>query len=187
VLLDGAQGLGAIPTPAAELGCDFYAAAGQKWLCGPDGTGYLYLRADRCAELPAPWTSYMTLADPGNALDSGPKPGARRFDLGFSASQWAWSSAAFDIFESAGWDEVHARGPDLADRLERELAERGVRVAPRGRSTLVAWHSDDAAAEAQRLAAAGVRVREIPGRELVRASVGAWSSEEDLERLLAAR
>jgi hypothetical protein len=32
-----------------------------------------------------------------------------------------------------------------------------------------------------------VVVREIPGRGLVRASVGAWSAEEHLDRLLAAR
>ena len=187
VLLDGAQGLGAVPTPMRELGCDFNGAAGQTWLSGPDGSGYLYVRADHCAALPSPWASYMTLADPGDALASGPKAGARRFDLGFSAPLWAWSLAALEVLGGAGWDAVLARGPELAARLAGELAERGVEVAPRGRSTLVAWHSDDAAAEAARLAEAGVRVREIPGRGLVRASVGAWSSEEDLERLLAAR
>jgi selenocysteine lyase/cysteine desulfurase len=187
VLLDGAQGLGAVDTRMSEIGCDFYAAAGQKWLCGPDGTGSLYVRGDLCADLPAPWPSYMTLADPVNPLDCGPKAGARRFDLGFSASQWAWSAAALDVLGEAGWDGVHARGTELAARLADALTERGAEVAPRGRSTLVAWGSDDATAEAQRLSEAGVVVREIPGRGLVRASVGAWSNEEDLERLLAAR
>ena len=47
VLLDGAQGLGAIPVDVRALGCDFYAAAGQKWLCGPDATGVLYVRRER--------------------------------------------------------------------------------------------------------------------------------------------
>ncbi len=37
VLLDGAQGIGAIPVDVAELGCDYYAGSGQKWLCGPVG------------------------------------------------------------------------------------------------------------------------------------------------------
>ena len=37
VLLDGAQGLGAIPVDVGVLGCDYYAASGQKWLCGPLG------------------------------------------------------------------------------------------------------------------------------------------------------
>jgi len=41
VLFDGAQGAGAIPIDVGELGCAFYAAAGQKWLCGAVGTGML--------------------------------------------------------------------------------------------------------------------------------------------------
>ena len=65
------------------------------------------------------------------------------------------------------------------------LAERGRDVASRGRSTLVAWHSDDPEEEVQRLAADGVLVRHLPGRGLVRASVGAWSNEDDLERLVS--
>ena len=187
VLLDGAQGLGAVPTRMDEVGCDFYGAAGQKWLCGPDGSGYLYVRADHCAALEAPWPSYMTLADPGNALASASKEGARRFDLGFSAPLWVWCASALDVLGESGWDAVHERGPVLAARLADELTERGVEVAPRGRSTLVSWRSADATAEVARLAEAGVRVREIPAVGLVRASLGAWSSEDDVERLLAAR
>ena len=186
VLLDGAQGLGAIPTPMAELGCDFYGAAGQKWLCGPDGTGFLYVRGDLCPDLPPPWSSFMTLENPADPLVSPPKAGARRFDIGFSAPLWAWSAAALELLGEFGWQDVHERGPALAATLAERLAERGREVAPRGRSTLVAWRSDDAALEAARLSEAGVWVREIPGRGLVRASVGAWSSEDDLERLLAA-
>ena len=41
VILDGAQGAGAIPLDVRALSCDAYAAAGQKWLCGADGTGLL--------------------------------------------------------------------------------------------------------------------------------------------------
>ena len=36
LLLDGAQGLGAVPVDVRALGCDYYAASGQKWLCGSD-------------------------------------------------------------------------------------------------------------------------------------------------------
>ena len=45
MLLDGAQGVGAVPVDVSALGCDAYAGAGQKWLCGPDGTGMLYVSA----------------------------------------------------------------------------------------------------------------------------------------------
>ena len=56
---------------------------------------------------------------------------------------------------------------------------------PRGDTTLVAWHDDDAEATRDRLAAAGIVVRNLPGRGLMRASVGAWNDESDLERLVA--
>jgi selenocysteine lyase/cysteine desulfurase len=59
-------------------------------------------------------------------------------------------------------------------------------VAPRDATTLVAWESPDPAATRERLADAGVIVRDLPGTPLLRASVGAWNDEGDLERLLAA-
>jgi selenocysteine lyase/cysteine desulfurase len=55
---------------------------------------------------------------------------------------------------------------------------------PRGRSTLVSWPSADADAEVARLADNGFVVRSIPAFGLVRASVGAWSSEEELDELV---
>jgi L-cysteine/cystine lyase len=57
-------------------------------------------------------------------------------------------------------------------------------VQPRGRSTLVSWRDDDCENTNLRLAESGVVVRYIPGRNLVRASVGAWNDESDLERLV---
>ena len=77
VLLDGAQGLGAVPVDVRALGCDFYAASGQKWLCGPNGIGYVYARADRIADLRAPWPGYHVLEDPHDPLDSPDAPGRR--------------------------------------------------------------------------------------------------------------
>ena len=41
VILDGAQGAGAVPVDVHALGCVAYAAAGQKWLCGADGSGMI--------------------------------------------------------------------------------------------------------------------------------------------------
>ncbi len=58
-------------------------------------------------------------------------------------------------------------------------------MRPRGDTTLVAWECDDATAVNERAREAGVLIRELPGRNLLRASVGAWNDESDLERLLA--
>lgn len=187
VLLDAAQGVGAVPTDMEALGCAFYAGSGQKWLCGPEGSGCLYVRRDLRDELTVPWPGYGSLADAHDALASPPAETASRFDHGFPPGmRSAWALASLSVFEEAGWEWVHERAASLAAELAERLAERGLRVAPRGRSTLVSWSVDDVEAEVPRLAQAGLVIRSIPSHRLIRASVGAWSSEEDLERLVAA-
>ena len=83
-------------------------------------------------------------------------------------------------------DRVLEDGPAAAERLAGLLAERGLTVAPRRRSTLVSWEADDNQAESKRLLAEGLVVRHLPGTPYVRASVGAWTSQEELERLAEA-
>jgi L-cysteine/cystine lyase len=184
VLLDGAQGLGAVPVDVRALGCDFYAASGQKWLCGPSGSGYLFVKRERLDDLLMPWPSYGSLADPQNPLSSEPAQGAARFDIGFPAGiRSAWALASLELFAEAGWEWVHERGRGLGARLAEALAERGLEVSPRGATTLVSWHTEDPEGLVERLREQGIVVRHLPGLGLVRASAGAWSSEEDVERL----
>jgi len=185
VLLDAAQALGAVPVDVRALGCDFYAASGQKWLCGPEGSGCLFVREDRLDELLVPWPGYGSLADPEHALELLPAAGVARFDHGFPAGvRCAWALASLQALGEAGWEWIHERAASLAAGLAARLADQGLDVWPRGRSTLVAWNVPDAEAEVQRMASAGFIVRSIPAFGLVRASVGAWSSEEELESLV---
>ena len=185
VLLDAAQSLGAVPVDVHALGCDFYAGSGQKWLCGPEGSGALYVRPDRLEELLVPWPGYSSLADAHDALDSEWAEGTARLDHGFPAGlRSAWALASLGVLEAAGWDWVHNRAAGLAGWLSDRLTERGLTVRPRGRSTLVSWAAADAEAEVARLSEEGVVVRSIPSLGLVRVSVGAWSSEEELVRLV---
>jgi L-cysteine/cystine lyase len=181
VVLDGAQGLGAVPVDVRTLGCDFYAASGQKWLCGPNGLGYLYARADIIGDLPAPWPGYGSLADPMRGLEFELHPDARRLSVGFPPPHHVdWALAALDVLEGAGLAAVHERAAALAAGLAERL---GSRVLPRGRTTLVTWTVDDPEAEVARLAEEGFAIRELSGSGTVRASVGAWSSEAALARL----
>lgn len=185
VLLDGAQGLGALPVDVRALGCDYYAASGQKWLCGPIGSGYLYVREELIDDLSPAWPGYGTLSDPLRAIDLPYVAGAARFDGGFPPShQTAWALAALEVLESAGFDESKARAATLATRLAELLTDRGLAVAERGRSTLVSWEAADAKAESARLLDAGFLVRDLPGTPYVRASVGGWTSDDELERLV---
>jgi L-cysteine/cystine lyase len=185
VLLDAAQALGAIPVDVHALGVDFYAGSGQKWLCGPEGSGALFVRPDRLDDVLVPWPAFGSVADPHDPLDSDWAEGAGRLDHGFPAGmRSAWTLASMGVFEAAGWDWVHERAASLAAGLADRLAERGLEVRPRGRSTLVSWKVEDVDAEVARLGAERVVVRSIPAFGLIRASVGAWTSEDELERLV---
>jgi selenocysteine lyase/cysteine desulfurase len=185
LLLDAAQAIGAVPIDVHALGCDFYAGSGQKWLCGPEGSGCLYVRPERLDELLVPWPGYSSLADPAQALDFEVAEGVARLDHGFpSGLRSASALASLHVLGEAGWEWVYERAATLAALLAERLAERGLEVGPRGRSTLVSWKADDPQAEVERLAENGYIVRSIPAFGLVRASVGAWTSEEEVDGLV---
>ncbi|HEY4429200.1 MAG TPA: aminotransferase class V-fold PLP-dependent enzyme [Solirubrobacteraceae bacterium] len=187
VLLDGAQGVGAIDVDVQALGCDAYAGAGQKWLCGPDGTGLLYVSPRLRERLTVARRGYPNLADPEEGLDARLHDDARSLDaLSLSAEALGCALAAIDVLESAGWTQVHARARSLAAGLAGLLADAGREPAPRDETTLVSFPSEDPVAERERLAEHGVIVRNIPARPWLRASVGAWNDEDDLDRLMGA-
>jgi len=184
LVLDGAQGLGAVPVDVHALGCDFYAASGQKWLCGPGGMGYLYASPELVPSLPAPWSGYHAMEWSEQALVPALQPDARRLTTGFPVPHHVeWSHSSLDVLEEAGFDRVYARASDLAERLATMLSERGVAVAARGRSTLVSFEVPEPEAFAEQAAAQRIVIRFLPGRPWARASVGAWNTEDELERL----
>jgi selenocysteine lyase/cysteine desulfurase len=187
VLLDGAQGAGAVRVRVRELGCAFYAASGQKWLCGPVGTGMLWIDPAWSERVVPRGPTILNLADPSAGLANALHPDARRHDApGAGIERCAGALAAHEVLAAAAWDAVHDRAASLAARLATDLAAAGHDVLPRGATTLVTWRTDDPAGARARLADAGIVVRDIPGRPWLRASVGAWNDESDLDRLLAA-
>jgi L-cysteine/cystine lyase len=184
VLLDGAQGLGAIPVDVRELGCDFYAASGQKWLCGPGGIGYLYASPKLVPDLAAPWSGYHAMEWSERALVPALQPDARRLGTGYPAPHHVeWAHAALDVLAEPGFDQVHARAIASAEGLAAMLRDRGVAVADRGESTLVSFDVPDPEGFTTRAADEGIVIRFLPGRPWVRASVGAWNTKDELERL----
>jgi L-cysteine/cystine lyase len=190
VLLDGAQGAGAVPVDVGALGATFYAGSGQKWLCGPVGCGMLWVAEAWRDRVAAPAPAYPNLAEPARGLDGALAADARRHDLpSIDLATIAAAVCGLDVLAEAGWDQVHARAIAQAGALADRLAEAGHAVVPRGASTLVSWAcADDAEAMAvrNRLAAVGVVIRDLPGTGRLRASVGAWNDEDDLQRLLSA-
>ena len=177
LLVDGAQSAGAIPVDLA--GADFYTVSAQKWLCGPAPSGALFVRDPERLQVTLPsMFSPQSYSGDGSFV---PKDGAARFDSGWiAAPTLAGLEAALGVHPE--W--CYEAAAKTAARCRELLAPLVDVVSPAGHSTLVSFRPPGDPTElVASLDAQGVVVRELPGRNLVRASCGWWTSEEDLRSL----
>ena len=178
LLVDGAQSAGAIEVELGEL--DFYTVSAQKWLCGPDPSGALYVRDPELVRVKSP--SYFSQESYELSGAFVARESSARFDAGWiGVPSLAALIAALDTHPAWRYE----RAAETAARC-RELLEPHVEVVtPPGQSTLVSFRpASDPTELVARLYERSVIVRELPGRNLVRASCGWWTSEDDLQRLV---
>lgn len=200
-VLDACQSAGQLPLDVDALGCDVLSATGRKYLRGPRGTGFLYVRDEWIGRIEPPlldlhaaeWTSPTTYEI---------RDDARRFE-GWEASRAAQLGlgAAVEYAMEVGVDGGWARLRDLAARLRERLADVArVTIHDKGAvkggivTFTVAGH--DSVDVKDRLRAAGVNTstttpshahfdgRDLPA--LVRASVHYYNTDDELDRLVEA-
>ena len=183
ILVDGAQSAGAIALDGVAAGLDFYTASAQKWLCGPDQTGALYVRDPGRLGVGLP--SYMSAERYEKDGMFVPRAGAARFEQAFGPGTiLAGLDAALDLHPE--WR--YTRAAEQAARCRELLVAAGHDVVTEpGQATLVTWVARGDSADVVATAAAqGVVIRDLPGTGWARASCGWWTSEDDLQRLVAA-
>ena len=188
-IIDGAQAAGAIPVRIEELGVDAYAVPGQKWLLGPEGMGALWARREWATSVTPTAAGYISY-EAFDPLTPALHPNARRFEFGFFHRP-----SVVGLARSCGWLSMYVGLPwahERAGRLARLLADRlatidGVSLlTPRAAmGTLVAfriagWTGPEARAEIS--ARSFAIIRDMPVLDALRASVGFWNTEEELER-----
>ena len=180
LLVDGAQSAAAIPVDASRF--DFYAFSCQKWVCGPDGTGGLAVADPEALRIAAPSYLSQEQYEPDGEFTA--RKGTQRFDPGWTPPPvLAGLAAALD----AAPEWRYERAAETAARCRELLAERFEVVTAADQGTLVSFEVEGDTAElVKRLYEAGVVVRDVPGQGLVRVSCGWWTSDDDLERLVAA-
>ncbi len=144
-LLDACQSAGQIDLDVAAIGCDVLTGTGRKFLRGPRGTGFLYMRGTLAGRLEPPFIDLLSAEWTGD--DSYRLvPGARRFET--------WESnvagriglmAAVHYARSLGLGAIERRVAGLAETLRHELESiPGVKVHDRGerRSGIVTFRKE---------------------------------------------
>ncbi|CCQ17570.1 putative cysteine desulfurase [Rhodococcus sp. AW25M09] len=203
VLLDACQSIGQMRVDVDELGVDALSATGRKWLRGPRGTGFLYLRPGLASTLhptaldlhSAQWIDRQTyrMADDATRFEFWECDVAARLALG----------AAVDYLLELGIDQVEEAVVERAEYLRAGLREiPGVTVRDLGdrKSGIVSFTVDGEEPDAvrDRLGNQGVSVRvsydsstrlDMTGRGLdsvVRASPHYFVTFAELDTMLAA-
>ena len=201
-LLDACQAAGQMPVDVSALGCDMLSVTGRKFLRGPRGTGFLYVRRSLLQSLEPPIIDHY--AAPWVELDRYElRPDARRFENwenNYAARLGL--GAAVDYALDIGLEAIQERAWLLADSLRDQLQEiPGVQLRDLGRQpcAIVSFsvEGQDATALLHRAREAGINLstssaastlidatkRELP--QLLRASPHYYNTEAELQRLVA--
>jgi len=202
-LLDACQSVGQMPLDVERIGCDVLTATGRKYLRGPRGTGFLYVRREFADQIDPPFL------DLHSATWTAPdryevRPDARRFE-NWESSYAAKIGLGVAVDYALGWglEAIEARVVSLADRLRDLLTHiDGVQVHDQGRRRcgIVTFTVDGVTAQEveQRLHDHGVNVSvslvdyarfDLPNRglgDVVRASVHYYNTDGELDRLIGA-
>ena len=201
VLVDGAQAVAHRPVDVRALGCDFYAFSAHK-MYGPTGAGALWGRRELLDEMP-PFQHggdmVMTVSFEGTTFREPP----HRFEAGTPDIVGVIGmGAAIDWLSALGMENVAAREAELHALLVRTLeGVRGVRLlgAAKERATVASFNLGELHAHdvGTALDLEGIAVRtghhctqpvmdHFGVAATVRASLGVYSNEEEIERLGAA-
>lgn len=191
VLVDGAQSAGAIPLDLSALGVDFYAIPGQKWLCGPDGTGALYARREALSYVTSTYVGYWSTEDMHGA-EWKLQENARRFEVGGrqTAAVAAQATALNWLEETVGHGWLFERISTL-----NAYAYRSLQVVPG--LTLLTPRPCDSGLLAFTLAGRSpdevvtylrekhnIFTRTIPEMNSIRISTGFYNTEEEVDTLV---
>ena len=195
-VVDGSQGVGGIELDLHALPVDVLACAAYKWLLGPYGTGFAYVRRDLVGQLDLPVINWCSV-EGAEDFDSLPKDqftlihDARVFDSGETGNfiNLYGLDASLEFVEGVTTTTVNEHCRRLLDRLAESLRARGYTLSaaalPSHESTILGFQAPTPEATAG--VHLGLRANHIAvslRQGVIRVSPYLYNDEADIDRLL---
>lgn len=203
VLIDASQSIGQFQIQLHDLRADYVVGNGHKWLCGPNGTGFVWIDPNALDDVQPvlfasnvvdpPWSRAYYQHEPGPALRVNPI--AQRFEFGTRAwHQYGALADAVDYLDDLGLTEIETHARHVLGYLKQRLGElENVTLHTpldwNSSSGIVTFSVDGWTGEAlsrhlwdiERIAQ-----RRVEAPSAVRISCAFFTSEADIDRLIAA-
>ncbi|MBN2334600.1 aminotransferase class V-fold PLP-dependent enzyme [Candidatus Bathyarchaeota archaeon] len=188
VLVDSTQAVGALRVDYRRDGVDYVSFAPYKYLMGPAGLSFLYLKREKIGELEPDrvgWKNQLWSGDnPEDPVDLG---SAERFEYGTLHFQGMYAvERSLEYLNRVDMANVEKRNLMLSRHLYDGLSGQGKRLlTPRPESTIVSYYQEGAVELAARLKSMKIKVtgRSAHG-DHIRVSSHFYNTREDIDQLL---
>ena len=197
ILVDAAQSVGLLPLNLTELGADFYAFTGHKWLCGPAGVGGLYVRPEAQSTLHPTFIGWRSVVTDSTGKPTNWQPDGRRYEVATSAfSQYAGLRAAIATHQQWGtaqerYQQICKLSQYLWQRLNDLSDTICLRTAP-PQAGLVSFQLKNSSSTdkvhlklVQYLETQGLMARTLLDPDCVRACVHYFTLESEIDQLVS--
>lgn len=194
VLVDAAQSVGSLPLNLTEIGVDFYAFTGHKWLCGPAGVGGLYIRPEAFEKLQPTFIGWRGVNTNEKGELIGWKGDGQRFEVATSAyPEYEGLRAAIALHQQ--WGTPHERYQQicqLSEYLWQSLSKiNGIECLKNSppQAGLVSFRVTNNSSHkqlVQQLEKQGLLLRTIAEPDCIRACVHYFTLSAEIDRLVEA-
>lgn len=192
ILVDAAQSAGSLPLNLNDLGIDFYAFTGHKWICGPAGVGGLYISPQARETINPTFIGWRGITMDATGNPTGWKPNSQQFEIATSAYPlYAGLEAAIATHQAWGttsdrYAQICQNSAYLWNSLQECDRIKCVKASP-PHSGLVSFtiKGADHKAIVQKLEAEGFLLRTLLHPDCIRACVHYFTSPEEMEHLVS--
>jgi cysteine desulfurase/selenocysteine lyase len=188
--VDGIQAVGAIAVDVKRAGVDFYTSGVYKWLLGPIGLAFFYVREELLPKLEPVFHGFLQVeswADGAHLLPQTFHETARKFETATVHFQGAFElRAALEYLHGVGMERIEKQVLRLSSKVWQGLKDLGLRLftPPETRSGIVTCIVDDGESVSTLLRENGIVVSLNLGREL-RVSPHFFNTQEEIDHLLS--